>query len=396
MPKRLLTLFSALLLILITAAPLSAQPYRTVHERAVVADTHNDVLLRAMAGEDLAVATANGHSDLVRLKKGGVDMQFFSVWCGDEYGHGRAYRRATAMIDSLCALIDRSGGRAQLVRNNRELDAALAKGRLAALIGVEGGHMIEDDIANLDSLAMRGMRYLTLTWNNSTTWATSAADEEEKGDSLAFKGLTDLGREVVKRMNRLGVMVDLSHTGERTFWDVLAVTSKPVLVSHSSVYAICPNRRNLKDEQIKAVAKNGGVICVNFYAGFIDSSYDGKARDIRRGNRALIDSVRKSTGDRWRAETVIDSLLAPAYESIRPPLSLLIDHIDYIAKMAGVDHVGLGSDFDGIESLPKEMDDVTYLPNVTRELLKRGYTEKETAKILGGNVVRVFRANAPK
>ncbi|KAB2921342.1 MAG: membrane dipeptidase [Bacteroidetes bacterium] len=395
MPKRILTLFSALLLILITAAPLSAQMYRTVHERAVVADTHNDVLLRAMTGEDLSVATTNGHSDLVRLKQGGVDVQFFSVWCGDEYGHGRAYRRANAMIDTLGALIARSGGRAHLVRNARELDGALAKGRLAALIGVEGGHMIEDDPSKLDSLAARGMRYLTLTWNNSTTWATSAADEEEKGDSLPFQGLTDLGREIVKRMNRLGVMVDLSHTGERTFWDVLAVTTKPVLVSHSSVYSICPNRRNLKDEQIKAVAKNGGVICVNFYAGFIDSAYEGRVREIRRGNRALVDSVRRSTGDRWRAETVIDSLLAPAYESIRPPLSLLIDHIEYIAKMAGVDHVGLGSDFDGIESLPKEMDDVTFLPNIARELLKRGYTDGEVAKILGGNVVRVFRANAP-
>lgn len=395
MPKRILTLFSALLLILITAAPLSAQMYRTVHERAVVADTHNDVLLRAMTGEDLSVATTNGHSDLVRLKQGGVDVQFFSVWCGDEYGHGRAYRRANAMIDTLGTLIARSGGRTQLVRNALELDGALAKGRLAALIGVEGGHMIEDDLSKLDSLAARGMRYLTLTWNNSTTWATSAADEEEKGDSLPFQGLTELGREIVKRMNRLGVMVDLSHTGERTFWDVLAVTSKPVLVSHSSVYSICPNRRNLKDEQIKAVAKNGGVICVNFYAGFIDSAYEGRVREIRRGNRALVDSVRRITGDRWRAETVIDSMLAPAYESIRPPLSLLIDHIEYIAKMAGVDHVGLGSDFDGIESLPKEMDDVTFLPNIARELLKRGYTDGEVAKILGGNVVRVFRANAP-
>jgi membrane dipeptidase len=298
------------------------------------------------------------------------------------------------MIDSLERLLGRSRGQAVLVKTPKELDAAVRDKKIAALIGVEGGHMIENDLELLDRLAQRGMNYLTLTWNNSTPWATSAADETGKGDSLAFKGLTEFGKKVVRRLNELGVMVDLSHVGERTFWDAIRTTSKPVLVSHSSVHAICPSSRNLTDEQIRAVAKNNGVICVNFYSGFIDSSFQRKARVIRRQNKVLVDSLRHSTDDHWKAEMLIDSALDNRSSAMRPPLSVLIDHIDYIAKLVGPEYVGLGSDFDGIESLPAEMDDVTYLPNITRELKKRGYTDEDVSKILGGNVLRVFRANA--
>jgi membrane dipeptidase len=373
---------------------LLAQDYRDLHFRSIVADTHNDVLLRAMRGEDLSVRTTKGHSDIVRLQEGGVDVQFFSVWCSEEYGNGRAFDRANAMIDTLERLIHRSNGRAVLVKNSKELEKAVQRGQIASLIGVEGGHMIEDDIEMLDRLASRGMRYLTLTWNNSTAWATSAADETAKGDSLPFTGLTEFGKKIVRRLNDLGVMVDLSHVGEQTFWDVIKTTSKPVLVSHSSVYAICPSSRNLKDEQIRAVAKNNGVICVNFYAGFIDSSFQRNARGIRRQNKVLVDSLRQSTDDHWKAEMLIDSALDYRSASVRPPLSVLIDHIDYIAKLVGPEYVGLGSDFDGIESLPKDMDDVTYLPNITRELKKRGYSDSDVGKILGGNVLRLFKANA--
>lgn len=378
----------------ILSSMLYAQPYRDLHFRSIVADTHNDVLLRAMRGEDLTQRTVKGHSDLIRLREGGVDVQFFSVWCGEEYGNGRAFLRANAMIDTLMRVIDRSGGRAVLVKNPKELETAVKNGQLASLIGVEGGHMIEDDMTYLDRLAERGMRYMTLTWNNSTSWATSAADETAKGDSLPFIGLTEFGRKVVKRLNDIGVMVDLSHVGERTFWDVMSVTTKPVLVSHSSVYALCPSSRNLKDDQIRAVAKNNGVICVNFYSGFIDSSFQKKARGIRRQNRAVVDSLRQSTDDHWKAEMLIDSALEHRSAAVRPPLSILIDHIDYIAKLVGPEYVGLGSDFDGIESLPRDMDDVTYLPNISRELKKRGYSDSDVEKILGGNVLRVFAASA--
>jgi membrane dipeptidase len=382
-----------LLFLLFLSVTVRPGDHKKLHQQSIVIDTHNDVLLRAMEGEDLSVRTVKGHSDIVRLTEGGVDIQFFSVWCGSEFGSGTAYRRANEMIDSLEMMVKRSNGKAVQPRTFKEVERQLKKGKLVALIGVEGGHMIEDSLKNLEALAARGMNYMTLTWNNSTSWATSAADETERGDSLAFKGLTDFGRSVVKRMNELGVIVDLSHVGERTFWDALDVVKRPVFVSHSSVYAICPSRRNLKDDQIKAVAKNNGVICINFYSGFLDSTFHRKVDAIRKGNQSLVDSIKLSATDYWKAELLIDSALSLQYMDIRPPLSVLIDHIDYVAKLAGTDHVGIGSDFDGVESLPKGMDDVTFLPNITLELQKRGYSEKDIRKILGGNVMRVMKAN---
>ena len=383
----------SIVIILCCAISAFSADHKKIHQKAIVVDTHNDVLLRAMRGEDLSVRTIEGHSDVVRLKEGGVDVQIFSVWCGTDYGNGTAFNRANAMIDTLQAIVGRSSDKMMLAKSYKEIEKILKKGKIAALIGVEGGHMIEDSLSYLDHLAKRGMNYLTLTWNNSTSWATSAADETEKGDSLAFKGLTEFGKTVVGRLNDLGVLVDLSHAGERTFWDVINMTKKPVIVSHSSVYAICPSRRNLKDDQIKAVAKNNGVICINFYSGFIDSNYSTRVKEIRANFKPLVDSIKHANTDHWKTELTIDSALAPYYLEARPSLSVLIDHIDYIAKLVGPDYVGIGSDFDGVESLPKEMDDVTFLPNITRELLKRGYKEKDVKKILGGNVMRVLKAN---
>ncbi len=379
--------------LLVGVSILLPSDHEKLHRASIVVDGHNDVLLRAMKGEDLAVRTTEGHSDILRLKEGGVDVQFFSVWCGSDFGHGRAFKRAVEMIDTLNAIVERSKRLIGFAGTYTELQSLLKQNRMAALIGVEGGHMIEDSLSYLDSLARRGMNYLTLTWNNSTSWATSAADETEKGDSLRFKGLTEFGKKVVRRLNDLNVIVDLSHVGERTFWDALAVTKKPVIVSHSSVYAICPSRRNLKDDQIKAIAKNNGVICVNFYSGFIDSMYSTRVKGIRKAHAGIVDSIQHSNDDHWNAEMAIDSALASYYYEARPTLAQLVDHIDYIAKLVGPEFVGLGSDFDGVESLPQEMDDATFLPNITKELVRRGYSEEAVRKILGGNVMRVMKAN---
>lgn len=381
------------LFVLICSVTLFGADYKKIHREAIVVDTHNDVLLRALNGEDLSKRTTQGHSDIIRLREGGVDVQIFSIWCGGDYGNGRAFHRAVQMIDTLNAIVERSADKAVFARNFKDMQTILKQKKMVVLIGVEGGHMIEDSLAFLDSLAKRGMNYLTLTWNNSTSWATSAADETEKGDSLSFKGLTEFGKKVVHRLNELGVMVDLSHVGERTFWDAISIVNKPVIVSHSSVYALCPGRRNVKDDQIKAVAKNKGVICVNFYSGFIDSSFSTHVKEIRNKFMPVVDSIKKANTDFWKGEMLIDSVLAPFYAEARPPLSKLIDHIDYIAKLVGTDYVGIGSDFDGIESLPLELDDVTFLPNITKELVKRGYKEKDIKKILGGNVMRVLKAN---
>lgn len=261
------------------------------------------------------------------------------------------------------------------------------------MMGVEGGHMIEESLANLETFYKRGVRYMTLTWNNSTSWATSAMDETTKKDSLRRRGLTEFGRQVVKRMNELGMMVDVSHVGEQTFLDVITNTTKPVIASHSCVYNLCPVFRNLKDEQIKAIGKNGGVIHINFYSGFVDSNYIERQNRFSRAHQKEVDSLKAL---KW-ANYEMDEWLAKTYPteagSLRPTLSRLLDHLDYIVRLIGVDHVGIGSDFDGISSAPQELDDVTGFPNFTKGLLERGYSKKDVKKILGGNFIRVFKAN---
>lgn len=386
-----------LLSLLLFSLKLSAQNAQQIHQRAILIDTHNDVLSNQLITKvDLGKRQDEGNFDLVRAKEGGLDAQIFSIWCGEKYGKGAAFAMANTEIDSLYALIKRNPDKITLVGNSAELQKAVNQKKLAALIGVEGGHMIEDRMDYIDSLAKRGMCYLTLTWNNSTSWATSARDEVTKKDSLPHLGLTDYGKQIVKHLNKLGVMVDVSHVGERTFYDVLATTSKPVIASHSCAYSLNPNRRNMKDAQLKALAKNGGVICVNFYSGFVDSTYTPKVTEFFLKHKAGIDSLIKIYNDKDLAFIKMASLYKTESDKLRPPLSMLIHHIDYIAKLIGVDHVGIGSDFDGSESFPLGMDSVADYPKITAELLKLNYTEKDIDKILGGNVMRVLRANTGK
>src|ERR1700734_808319 len=278
-----------LLLLLITKS--HAQTPMEIHQRAILVDTHNDVLSNELINKlDIGKLQTVGNFDLVRAKEGGLDAQVFSIWCGPQYGKGTAFKFANREIDSLYALIARYPDKITLVRNSQQLEAAVKAHKLAALIGVEGGHMIEDRLDYIDSLAKRGMCYLTLTWNNSTSWASSARDETPPRSSLAHVGLTDFGKQVVHRLNDLGVMIDLSHPGEQTFYDVLAATRKPVIASHSCAYSLNPFRRNLKDDQLKALAKNGGVVFVNFFSGFVDSTFFKKYDNFLTSHKAELDS----------------------------------------------------------------------------------------------------------
>ncbi|MGZ3927930.1 MAG: dipeptidase [Mucilaginibacter sp.] len=391
MKKLLLPL---LLLLIIRASGQNAQE---IHQKAILVDTHNDVISNELITKlDLSKRQSTGNFDLIRAKEGGLDVQVFSIWCGESYGKGRAFNFANREIDSLDALIKRNPGKMVLVRNGAELESAVSKKQFAAMIGVEGGHMIEDRMDYIDALAKRGMRYLTLTWNNSTSWATSAADETHHRDSLKHLGLTDYGKQIVHHLNDLGVMVDISHVGERTFYDVIATSTKPVIASHSCAYALDPNQRNMKDAQLKALAKNGGVVFVNFYSGFVDSSYGRKVTVFYKHHLAELDSLTKIYHDSDLAKIRLNAIYKAQSDQIRPPLSQLIKHIDYIAKLIGVDHVGIGSDFDGAESYPLGMDDVTDYPKITEELLKLKYSESDIDKILGGNFIRVLKANAGK
>ena len=384
-------------LLLLLSIKASAQTPQEIHQKAILVDTHNDVISNELITRlDLSKLQSTGNFDLVRAKEGGLDVQVFSIWCGGEYGKGTAFKFANREIDSLDALIKRNPDKMVLVRNSAELEKAVAQKKFAAMIGVEGGHMIEDRMDYIDALAKRGMRYLTLTWNNSTSWATSAHDETHHRDSLKHLGLTDYGKQIVRHLNELGVMVDVSHVGEQTFYDVIATTNKPIIASHSCAYALDPNQRNMKDAQLKALANNGGVVFVNFYSGFVDSTYMHKVTLFLRKHRAELDSLTKIYHDHDLANIRLNAIYKSESDQIRPPLSLLIKHIDYIVKLIGVDHVGIGSDFDGAESYPLGMNDVTDYPKITEELLKLHYSESDIDKILGGNFIRVLKANTGK
>jgi membrane dipeptidase len=377
----------------------TAQKASLLHEKAIVVDTHNDVLsqvtLKGLSME--ADLTGKAHSDIARWKKGGVDVQIFSIFCDERFGKGTAFAEALKEIDSLDAIVARNPKKMMLVNNSMELMQAVKQKKLACMKGVEGGHMIEDQIVLLDSLYKRGTRYLTLTWNNSTSWASSAADETQNTLPPGQpKGLNDLGQQIVHRMNELGMLVDLSHVGEQTFWDVMRIVNKPVLVSHSCVYQLCGHRRNLKDDQIKAIAKNGGVIHLNFYTGFLDSTYEKNKQAFQQQHLAEVDSLKALKKPGYEIDEWLAGKYPQAANELRAPMSLLFDHIDYIVKLIGVNHVGLGSDFDGIESPPKGLDGVQDFPKVTEGLQQRGYTASDIQKILGGNFLRLLKANENK
>jgi len=385
---------------LIYSLASSAQDAGKLHQQAIVVDTHNDFISKSIDRKVMFEADLRGltHTDLARLKQGGIDVQVFSIFCDETYGPGKAYAMANREMDSLYAYVKRNPDKMMLVLDPKDLKKAVRSGKLGSMMGVEGGHMIEDKIENLDALYARGGRYMTLTWNNSTWWASSAMEEskwkkEGKLPDGRKPGLNDFGKAVVRRMNQLGMIVDISHVGEQTFWDAINTTTKPVISSHSCAWSLCPVFRNLKDEQILAVGQNGGVIQLNFYSGFVDSTFMGKNEAFTKAHQEEIDNLMKTGSEHFDAEARIYEKYNDLVQGFRPPLSMLLDHLDHIVKLIGVDHVGLGSDFDGIQSAPRGLDDVTCMPLITKELVKRGYSEKDIKKILGGNFIRVFEVN---
>jgi membrane dipeptidase len=389
-------LFAILLLFTTT---LNAQNYKKVHQRAIMVDSHNDILTASIEknvqmDQDLKGKT---HSDLKRFKEAGVDIQLFSVWSdGDKKA---PYQWANREIDTLYAVAQRNPDKIVIVKNVSEAMTVVKQKKIAAMFGLEGGHMIEDNLDNLNKLYERGVRYMTLTWNNSTSWATSAMYESTPALNAKEQrqlGLKDFGKQIVQRMNQLGMLVDLSHVGEKTFWDAINTTTKPVLVSHSNCYAICPVFRNLKDDQIKAVGKNGGVIQLNFYSGFVDSTFKKKEAQFFLNHLSELDSLKKKGMQQEYAMSILTDKHATEANANRPPLSALLDHLDHIVELIGVDHVGMGSDFDGITSAPRELEDVTDYPLITKALLEKGYSKKDINKIMGGNFLRVLKANENK
>jgi membrane dipeptidase len=380
---------------ILLAQQLIAQSYEKIHSDAIMVDSHNDFLSKTIDYGYLFDTDLKGktHSDLARLKQGGVDVQLFSVFCdGDKK---EPYAFANRQMDSLDAVLKRNSDKIVKVANSSQLYKAVKQNKIAAMFGIEGGHMIENDLDKLAYFYQRGARYMTLTWNNSTPWATSAYDETFNKE-LTHKGLTDFGKQVVQKMNEMGMLVDVSHVGVQTFGDVLQTTTKPVIASHSSVYALCQHQRNLNDEQIKAIAKNGGVIQVNFFSGFLDNNYMKSEEAFIEKHSVENDSLIKTGMSADLSVSFLFDKYKSEVQPLRVPFSVLIDNIEYIIKLVGVDYVGLGSDFDGIESPPLQLDDVTKYPLITKALLEKGYSKQDLNKILGGNFLRVLKANEPK
>ncbi|MDT8887913.1 dipeptidase [Aquirufa sp. LEPPI-3A] len=363
-----------------------------IHFNSILVDTHNDCLTACIEknvslDQDL---TGINHSDLARFKKGGVDYQLFSVWCDGEKAN--PYVWAMREMDSLYAVAARNPDKVVIAKTWKDIQRALKEQKLVAQFGVEGGHMIENDLQKLETFYNRGVQYMSLTWNNSPSWASSHADEKNPSFK-GHKGLNDFGKKVVKKMNQLGMLVDVSHVGEATFWDVINTTTKPIIASHSNAYSVCPVSRNLKDEQIIAIGKNGGVIHLNFYSAFVDIDFWQKDEAFRKKHSSEIDSLVGAGMQMEYAFTLIGDKYAAESDAIKPDLEQLMKHFDHIVKLIGVDHVGLGSDFDGINSAPKQLKTVLDYPVFTQALIARGYSNNDISKVLGGNFLRVYQAN---
>ncbi len=357
-----------------------------LHREAIVVDTHSDVTSRMLdEGFDIGRRATDGHMDIPRMKEGGIDAQFFAIYVAARYAReGGAARRALDMIDVVYRALERYPNDLELALSADDIRRIARAGKIAVLMGIEGGHAIEDSLGALRMFYRLGVRYMTLTHTNTNNWADSS------GDAPRHNGLTEFGRQVVREMNRLGMLVDISHVSDKTFYDVLETTRAPVIASHSSARALTNIPRNMSDEMLRALARNGGVVMVNFGSWFVDQNYADAVAQRRERLGPQLDALRaRYANDPLRLREETERLLRE-HPIPRPPLSRLIDHIDHIVKVAGIDHVGLGSDFDGVDSLPEGLDDCSKLPLITYELLKRGYSERDIKKILGENFLRVF------
>lgn len=358
-----------------------------IQRKSIVVDTHNDILsMMTDDAYDIGVSSAGKyHTDLARMKEGGLTAEFFSVYIDRKYAsEGGSARRALDMIDYVYRAAEKYPNDFMLAYSAADIRNAKKRKKIAALMGIEGGHAIEDSLMSLRDFYRLGVRYMTLTHNNTNNWADACCD------AAKHNGLSDFGKEVVREMNRIGMLVDVSHVSDKTMSDVLDISTAPVIASHSSARALADRTRNIPDDLLKRFAKNGGVVMVNFYPGFISQQVveAAKARDIRLKPQTDELKVRYKD-DPKKLEEETNKLMA-ANPLPATPLSVLVDHFDHIAKVAGVDHVGIGSDFDGISSLPVGMEDIAKLPNLTYELLKRGYSEQDVRKILGENFLRAF------
>lgn len=368
------------------------------HQSALVLDGHADTPQRFVdEGWDFAGPLGNGHLNLETARAGGLDGEFFAIWVEPAEWRGRFRERALQLIRGVQQQVAKHPEQMRLCLTAADVRQAKADRAFAVLLGLEGGHAMENSLGLLRRYFELGVRYMTLTWTNTNEWADSSGDQNDPAVAH-HGGLTDFGREVIREMNRLGMMVDVSHVSDATFWDVLRTSKAPVIASHSSARALCSSARNLTDEQLLAVATNNGVVQVNFYAAFLEDRFRDawKATEperhllqlaaeqpYRERGEPVPYSIGLEIDRRFYAERMSTKVPLPTFEC-------LIDHLNHVAQVAGVDHVGLGSDFDGFSMLPQGIRSATDLPKITGALARRGYTSHQLEKLLGGNLLRVM------
>jgi membrane dipeptidase len=361
---------------------------RKLHFSSIVVDTHDDTTQRLMdGGFDLGPRAAEGSIDIPRMKEGGLDALFLSIWIPSKVKGPQAVQRATAQIEAVRDQIRKHSSELVLATTATQIRDTHKQGKIAVLIGVEGGHMINSDLSILREYAELGARYMTLTHSGNCEWADSSTDKPE------HNGLSDFGKQVILEMNRLGMIVDISHVSDKTFRDVLEVSKAPVFASHSSCRAICDHPRNMTDDLMRALAAKGGVVQINFHEGFLSQEFRNAEKADPTINNAIAAEVLKRCGDKEGCQLIEGDKITREYvlqgKLPRVEWTKIIEHIDHAVKVAGIDHVGLGSDFDGA-NMPFGMEDATKLPKITEALLQKGYSDGDVKKILGENTLRLM------
>jgi membrane dipeptidase len=364
-----------------------------IHQSALFIDGHVDTPQRFVDdGWDFTDPLNGGHLSLETARRANVTGTFFALWVEPTQWHGQFAHRTLSLLDGVLEQVRRHPELLSLCTSPSDILTARAEGKFAVLLGIEGGHSIENDLALLRLFYRLGVRYMTLTWANSNEWADSSGDIDDPAVPH-HNGLTGFGRDVIREMNRLGMMIDVSHVSDKTFYDVLEVTRTPILASHSSARSLTAAPRNLTDDQLRAIAATNSVAMVNFYPAFIDESWRTAWNALRPARQLAHKVLQEDYAARslpipHNASDNIERTFAATRP--RAPFDALIDHIDYMVRVAGIDHVGIGTDFDGIPCLPEGIDSAADLPKVTAALHARGYSAEDLHKILGGNLLRVF------
>jgi len=375
---------------LVRAETFEEQAVR-IHAEAFVMDTHADTTPKFEDSSwDFTVRHDSGHVDIPRLREGGYDAVFWSIYMGKTPGDGRAVKRALRRIDSVYQMVAKHPDTLMLATTAEDIRSASRLGKIACLMGVEGGHMIEDELSALRTYHRLGVRYMTLTHSFNTNWADSAGTQAYvEGE---HDGLNDFGRKVVLEMNRLGMMIDVSHVADTTFWDVMDTSKAPVIASHSSARGIADHQRNMSDEMIKALAERGGVIQINFYPGYIDPERIRATTKLMPKLQAISEQYADDPEKASAARRELFQKNAARPDAKKTPASVVIDHIEHVINIAGPEYVGLGADWDGVPDMPEGLEDVSKVPYITEELLRRGHSEEAIKLVLGGSMLRVMEA----